>query len=112
MTAPTELMKGNASLLILSVLANEPMHGYRIAKRINEISKGYFELGEGALYPHLHHLEQRGFVEGYWENSPVGRKRKCYQVTDEGLSELGYRKREWKEFQSEVNRILGLSPSY
>ena len=112
MTAPTELIKGNASLLILSVLASEPMHGYRIAKQINEISEGYFELGEGALYPHLHHLEQRGFLEGYWENSPVGRKRKCYRVTDEGSSELSCRKREWKEFQGEVDRILDLSPCY
>ena len=112
MPVPTELMKGNASLLILSILALDPMHGYRIAKEINEISKGYFALGEGALYPHLHHLEREGFVQGYWETSPSGRKRKCYRITDTGLSELGYKKQEWQEFQVEVNRILGLAPSY
>jgi len=56
MAAPTELVKGNASALILSCLAAEPMHGYRIVKELEQISEGYFAMREGTLYPHLHQL--------------------------------------------------------
>ena len=67
MSAPTELVKGNAVVLILSVLAREPMHGYRIVKELDQLSEGYFAMGEGTLYPHLHQLEKDGLIEGYWE---------------------------------------------
>lgn len=110
MTAPTELVKGNASLLILSCLAQEPMHGYRITKEIERTSEGYFALGEGTLYPHLHQLEKDGFVEGYWESTPGGRERKYYRITDKGCVELTRRKAEWARFQSKMNNALQLSP--
>ena len=111
MSAPTELVKGNASILILSCLAREPMHGYRIVKELNQLSEGYFVMGEGTLYPHLHSLEKEGVIEGYWETVSGGRERKCYRITDKGMSELARRKEEWSKFQSKVNGILGLSPN-
>lgn len=110
MSAPTEMVKGNAAVLILSCLAREPMHGYRIVKELRAESEGYFALGEGTLYPHLHQLEKDGFIEGYWETSESGRERKCYRITDRGTSELARRKQEWRKFQSKVNKVLDVAP--
>lgn len=110
MSAPSELVKGNAVVLILSCLAREPMHGYRIVKELKEESEGYFAIGEGTLYPHLHQLEKDGLIEGFWETAPGGRERKCYRITDKGTAELAKRREQWQKFQSKVNRILGLAP--
>jgi PadR family transcriptional regulator, regulatory protein PadR len=110
MTAPTELVKGNAFVLILSCLARQEMHGYRIAKDLKSMSDGYFALGEGTLYPILHQMEKDGMIEGYWETVTGGRERKCYRITEDGRKELERKRKEWTEFQSNVNHVLGLSP--
>lgn len=110
MSAPTELVKGNASVLILSCLARESMHGYRIVKELEQMSEGYFAMREGTLYPHLHQLERDGLIEGYWETVSGGRERKMYRITDHGTSELAKKKREWERFQENVNRVLHVQP--
>lgn len=110
MSAPTELVKGNASILILSCLARESMHGYRIVKELEQMSEGYFAMREGTLYPHLHQLERDGLIEGYWETVTGGRDRKMYRITESGKTELAKKKREWETFQSNVNRVLHLKP--
>ena len=110
MTAPTELVKGNASALILSCLAREPMHGYRIVKELRRISEGYFAMGEGTLYPHLHQLEKDGLIEGCWEKSSGDRDRKLYRITDQGTAELARKREEWETFQANLNRALNLAP--
>ncbi|MEN6357816.1 MAG: helix-turn-helix transcriptional regulator [Armatimonadota bacterium] len=109
MPAPTELVKGNALVLILSCLAIEPMHGYRIVKQLEQASEGYFQMREGTLYPHLHQLEKDGLIEGYWESSSGGRERKMYAITEHGKKELARKLNEWKEFQNNVNHVLGLA---
>ena len=108
MAAPTELVKGNALLLILSCLARQPMHGYGIVKEMRQLSEDYFVMGEGTLYPHLHQLERDGFVEGYWE-SAGGRERKLYRITESGVTALVRKKREWDKFEANVNRVLNAS---
>jgi len=110
MPAPTELVKGNAAVLILSVVAREPMHGYRIVKELDQLSEGYFAMGEGTLYPHLHQLEKDGLIEGYWETVSGGRDRKCYRITERGKRELARRQEELREFQKNVNRVLSVAP--
>jgi len=110
MPAPTELVKGNALVLILSCLAREPMHGYRIARELDQLSEGYFVMREGTLYPHLHQLEKDGLIEGYWETVSGGRERKCYRITERGKAELARRREEWLRFQMNVNRVLNPSP--
>lgn len=106
MPAPTELVKGNAAVLILSVLAREPMHGYRIVRELDQLSEGYFSMAEGTLYPHLHQMEKDGLIGGYWETVSGGRERKCYRITEHGKAELARRGEEWRKFQDNVNRIL------
>lgn len=108
MAAPTELVKGNASALILSCLAAEPMHGYRIVKELEQMSEGYFTMREGTLYPQLHQLEKDEFVEGYWETVTGGRERKMYRLTERGKTELARKKQEWETFQANVNHVLKL----
>jgi PadR family transcriptional regulator, regulatory protein PadR len=108
MSAPTELVKGNAAVLILSCLAKEPMHGYRIVKELREQSDGYFAMGEGTLYPHLHLLENDKLIEGYWETTPNGRERKLYRITDRGTAELVRKREEWLKFQTNLNRALNI----
>jgi PadR family transcriptional regulator, regulatory protein PadR len=108
MSAPTELVKGNAAVLILSCLAREDMHGYRIVKELEQVSEGYFAMREGTLYPHLHQLERDGLMEGYWETTSGGRERKMYRITDHGRAELARKKREWETFEANVNRVLKL----
>jgi PadR family transcriptional regulator, regulatory protein PadR len=108
MSAPTELVKGNAAILIMSCLAREPMHGYRIVKELEQMSEGYFAMREGTLYPHLHQLEKDGLVEGYWETTPGGRERRMYRITHRGKAELARKKQEWETFQANVNRVLNL----
>lgn len=109
MSAPTELVKGNALVLILSCLAREPMHGYRIVKELSQLSEGYFAMGEGTLYPHLHQLEKDELIEGYWETVSGSRERKCYRITERGKAELARKKQEWQKFQSQVNRVLDVA---
>lgn len=109
MFAPKELIKGNAAVLILSCLAREPMHGYRIVKELDKSSEGYFTMREGTIYPHLHQFEKDGLIEGYWENVSGERERKCYKITEKGKSELVKMCAQWKHFQSKVNKVLDLS---
>jgi DNA-binding PadR family transcriptional regulator len=106
MPASTELLKGNAVVLILSCLAREPMHGYRITKELDRLSEGYFAMREGTLYPHLHKLEKEGLIEGSWETVSGGRERKLYRITERGTAALARRSKEWREFQNKVNRVL------
>jgi PadR family transcriptional regulator PadR len=106
MSAPTELMKGNAVVLILSVLSRESMHGYRIVKELDRMSEGYFAMAEGTIYPHLHQLEKEGLIEGYWESASGGRERKCYRITERGTADLARRREEWRRFREKLDRVL------
>ena len=108
MPAPTEMIKGNVVLLILSCLAREPMHGYHIAKSLEQQSEGYFAMREGTLYPHLHQLEKDGLVEGYWETVSGDRRRRYYRITGKGKAELARRSQHWREFRRNVDRLLEL----
>lgn len=110
MPAPTELVKGNAAALILSCVAREPMHGYRIARELEQISAGYLSVGEGTLYSHLHQLEKDGYLEACWEMSAGGRERRLYRITAGGRAELARRRREWREFTENISRVLDWQP--
>ena len=110
MSAPRELVKGHAAALVLSCIAREPMHGYRIAKELERLSEGYFVMREGTLYPQLHELEKEGCIEGYWETAAGKRERKVYRITEKGTRELAHLRGEWEKFQSKVSRVLGLAP--
>ena len=102
-----ELMKGSTSILILSLLENEDMYGYQITQRLKEKSENVFELKEGTLYPMLHSLENEKAVHSYWINADNGKRRKYYQITQEGRKLYNHKKSEWKLYTKSVNTVIG-----
>ena len=101
-----DLLQGTLDLLILRTLAWGPMHGYTVARSIKERSKNAFLVEEGALYPALHRLERKGWVESEWGASENNRKAKYYQLTVRGRAALRSELAEWNRYTKAVAGIL------
>ena len=82
------IKRGTAELAILSVLENGALHGYELARRIEEQTRGSLRFTLAALYPMLYRMEQRGWIRGSWETSSNGRRRRCYRVTTTGRKKV------------------------
>ena len=106
--ANAEQLKGNTEALILAALSREALHGYAIARGIEELTGSYLSINEGSLYPTLHRLEQAGAVRASWDDS-TGRRRKCYRITRQGRGLLADLKAEWRRFSESVNRVLAVT---
>jgi len=106
---PTALKRGSAELAVLSVLAEAPLHGYQIAKRIREQTAGVVNFDVASLYPVLYGLESRGLVKGEWEVAASGRRRRHYRLTPGGHRRLKPLRREWREFFRALNRLARLA---
>lgn len=100
-----ELLKGTTEVMILKMLENEPMYGYGMIKNFEIRSKGTFKFKEGTLYPLLHALEKKKYIESFWD-APDGRRRKYYRITQNGLKELQAKKTEWQLFSETLNSLL------
>ena len=103
-----ELLKGSTHLLVLAVLENRDLYGYKIIRELEIRSENAFEMSEGTLYPILHALEKEKFLESYWEEFD-GRNRKYYHITKKGKKQLREKTLEWKSFSSNVNKVLEFS---
>ena len=101
-----ELLKGNTETLLLSLLSDEPMHGYRIVKEIEHRSLGYFQFKEGTLYPALHRLDAAGLIKGQWGVGSTGTQRRYYSITAKGQQVLEERLEEWRHFSRAINRFI------
>lgn len=101
-----ELLKGNTPTVVLAILAEGPLHGYQIAKEMRRRSEDALELGSGVLYPILHRMEDRGWIEGAWEQSTGTPSRKRYAITERGAAELSSRRREWAAFSRAMGQVL------
>jgi PadR family transcriptional regulator, regulatory protein PadR len=101
-----ELLKGTLDMLILKVVALGPIHGYAIAQRMRQISKDFFQLQQGSLYPALHRLEDRGWLKANWKDTETGREAKFYSLTPKGRKELGTEMRSWEKLADAVALIL------
>ncbi len=93
-------------LLVLKTLALEPLHGYGIGRRIEQVSGGVFSVTLGSLYPALQRLEKGGFVEAEWKASENGRRARYYRLTAAGRRRLGVEQREWERVAAAVTRVL------
>ena len=102
-----DLMKGSTSILILSLLDQEDMYGYKIAHELKILSSNIFELKEGTLYPMLHGLENEKAIESYWFDADNGKRRKYYKITETGKTLLANKKSEWRTYTKAVNSVLG-----
>ena len=90
----------------MALLHAEPMYGYQIVKEVNQRSSGYFAFKEGTLYPALHRLERARLIEGRWEDTPNGVRRRYYFITERGKQELSDRQKEWRRFSRAMNSVM------
>lgn len=100
------LVQGTLEMLILKTLALEPLHGYGIGIRIEQISKGVFRVNAGSLFPALRRLEGDGLIEGEWRATENNRRAKYYLLTDSGRKKLKSETREWEAQTAAIARIL------
>jgi PadR family transcriptional regulator, regulatory protein PadR len=103
-----ERLKGNLDLLLLSVLAAGPAHGYAIISALRDRSGGAFDLPEGTVYPALHRLEDAGLLASSWADAD-GRRRRVYGLTDKGAAALAAERTEWRRFATGIQAVLGWS---
>ena len=104
--AEGDLLQGTLDLLILKTLALEPMHGYGVSLRIQQISKDVLRVQQGSLYPALYRLEQQGVIAYEWGTSENGRKAKFYRLTRAGRKKLDAETETWERLSGAVRRIL------
>ena len=102
------IKRGSAEVAILSVLADGRLHGYEIARRIEETTDGVLRFTLASLYPMLYTMERRGWIEGRWETAPSGRRRRCYRLTRSGKRQLVSATREWRAFFGALHRLTGV----
>jgi transcriptional regulator len=106
MSKPTDLVQGTLNLLILKNLALEPMHGWAIAQRIHQISGEGLQVGQSALYPALHKLEQNGWIVSEWDVSDNGRRAKYYSLTRAGRKALEQETAQWERLSAAISLIV------
>jgi PadR family transcriptional regulator PadR len=104
-----ELLQGTLELLILRTLLREPTHGYAIAKHIKRTSEELLQVETGSLYPALHRLEAKGWIEASWKHAETGKRARYYRLTALGRKQLNAERSKWRAFTRAVSLIL--SPS-
>ena len=103
----SDLPQGTLDLLILKIVALGPVHGYAIAQRLEQVSRGVVQAPEGSLYPALHRLEKRGWVVSKWMTAPDrNREFKYYRLTDKGKKQLVVEESQWKQMAEAVGRVM------
>lgn len=102
----SELLRGTLDLLILKIVALGPNHGYAIAQRLRQISKEFFTVHQGSLYPALHRLEDRGWLSAEWRDTDTGREAKFYSLTSRGCKQLKTEILDWEQLSRAVALIL------
>jgi PadR family transcriptional regulator PadR len=105
----SNIKRGSAELAMLAVLSEGPLYGYEIAKRIERQTRGVLHFDVASLYPLLYRLEKRGWVNGTWEESASGRKRRYYRLTASGKKRLAPLRAQWRLFFQALNRLAKVS---
>ena len=102
----SDLLQGTLELLVLKTLSLEPMHGWGIAQRIQDISSDVFQVNQGSLYPALQRMKRKGWITSRWLVTENNRRARYYELTASGRRQLGERAAEWERSSGAVNRIL------
>jgi PadR family transcriptional regulator PadR len=103
---PNDLLQGTLSLLILSILALEPTHGWALSHRLKQMSKDVLQVGPGSLYPALHKLEQEGWITAEWLVSDTKRRVKFYSLTKAGRKQLEAHTADWERLSGAISAIV------
>jgi PadR family transcriptional regulator, regulatory protein PadR len=108
MSKPSDLVQGTLDLLLLKILALEPMHGWAISQRLNQVSGDVLRVSDGSLYPALHKLEQEGWITAEWKTSELGRRAKFYLLTRLGRRHLEQEAANWKRLSDAITSVVRL----
>ncbi len=107
MSSPkTDLLQGTLDMLILKVVAPGPIHGYAISKRIRQVSQDVLQIQQGSLYPALHRLEERKWLQAEWKDAESGREAKFYRLTAAGRKQLEAETASWERLSGAVALVL------
>jgi PadR family transcriptional regulator, regulatory protein PadR len=105
---PSDLVQGTLDLLILKILALEPLHGWAIGQRLKQISGDVLQVSDGSLYPALHKLEQEGWITAEWRPSENNRRAKFYSLTRPGRKQLEKETADWSRLSSAISQVVKL----
>jgi len=108
MSKPSDLLQGTLDLLILKIVALEPMHGWAISQRLKQVSANVLQVSDGSLYPALHKLEQEGWISAKWKTSELGRRAKFYSLTRLGRGQLEKQAADWTRLSDAITNIVRL----
>jgi PadR family transcriptional regulator PadR len=109
MSKPSDLVQGTLDLLLLKILALEPLHGWAISLRLRSISGEVLQVSEGSLYPALHKLEQEGWIKAEWKTTENNRRAKFYSLTRLGRRQLDSEAANWKRLSAAISQVVALS---
>ena len=108
MSKPSDLVQGTLDLLLLKILALEPMNGYAISIRLKQVSGDVLQVSDGSLYPALHKLEQEGWIKAEWRPTENNRRAKFYSLTRVGKEQLEKESANWKRLSSAITAVVKL----
>ena len=108
MSRPTDLVQGTLDLLVLKILALEPLHGWAIGQRLKQVSGETLQVSDGSLYPALHKLEQEGWIKAEWKPSENNRRAKFYTLTRLGRKQLERETANWNRLSAAISLIVRL----
>jgi transcriptional regulator len=108
MSKPSDLVQGTLDLLILKILALEPLHGWAIGQRLRQVSRDVLQVSDGSLYPALHKLEQGGWITAEWRPSENNRRAKFYSLTRPGRRHLEHETENWSRLSDAISHVVKL----
>ncbi len=109
MGKPTDLVQGTLDLLLLKILALEPMNGWAISQRLKQVSGDVLQVSDGSLYPALHKLEQEGWITAEWKQTENNRRAKFYSLTRLGLGQLEKESANWSRLSDAISNVVRLT---
>jgi transcriptional regulator len=108
MSKPSDLVQGTLDLLILKILALEPLHGWAVSQRLKQVSGDILQVSDGSLYPALHKLEQESWITAEWKTSVLGRRAKFYSLTRAGRRRLEKETADWERLSTAISHVVRL----
>ena len=109
MSKPADLMQGTLDLLLLKILALEPLHAWAVSQRLKQVSGDVLQVSDGSLYPALHKLEQEGWITAEWKVTDNGRRAKFYSLTRPGRRALEREAANWERLSGAISRVIRLN---
>ena len=109
MSKPSDLVQGTLDLLLLKIVALEPLHGWAISQRLKQVSREVLQVSDGSLYPALHKLEQEGWITAQWKTSELGRRAKFYSLTRLGRRQLDKEAANWERLANAISAVVRLT---